>query len=363
MSKIKMSILLVVLALWSLSAFGGSYVDIDDKVSSGINVPFAIVHPVGYNGAGGQLAVKVCIDFDSSPKAARLMVPLQNAISTWNTLVPTLQNCSRCMLLEDTSPLPEGRIHAETVILHELGHCAMGLNHINIDQAPLGPASFTKSVGATAITDNNGIPGDLEDLHSPALNVQDMAWFRTIDNNPFAIDSIVIDDDSFSRSVAADLPAGHGYAASANLGVGAALGFANSQAVMYSGVVREMKNISLAPDDVNMIRMGMAGADLMAGTADDYTVVLSYLNQCDGTEDIKVEFFDLSSGVFGRCFQDIGESFSQGLLKFHWSVVPPMGSSVILISLNDNENWDFGDEVFSSGFESGDFSEWSLVVQ
>ncbi|MCP4490382.1 MAG: hypothetical protein GY820_24140 [Gammaproteobacteria bacterium] len=48
----------------------------------------------------------------------------------------------------------------------------------------------------------------------------------------------VIDIDTYSRSVAADLPAGHNYAASANRLVAEALGVANTQSVTLATDVR-----------------------------------------------------------------------------------------------------------------------------
>ncbi len=208
------------------AATAGSFVDVDDQIVAGNVIPFAVVHPAGFVGAGGELFVDVCIT-DSGFYDERLVGPLQAAIEIWNSLTPTIGNCQGCVLWEEEPPA--GAVDLGSVLVHELGHCAMGLGHVN-----LGDSSFTSSVGASSVVDGNGIRGDLEDQHLPPVSVQDMAWFRKIDNDPAVVDGLVIDIDTYSRSVAADLPAGHNYAASANRLVAESLGFANTQSVMYS---------------------------------------------------------------------------------------------------------------------------------
>ncbi|NJL28455.1 MAG: hypothetical protein HC897_11495 [Thermoanaerobaculia bacterium] len=190
------------------------------------------------------------------------------------------------------------------------------------------------------------------------MQVEDIAWYRRLDNNPFVIDTVVIDKDSFSRSTT-NLPAGHHYAMSANRAIGALLGFANTQAVMYSGIQLNMRYSGLAADDVNMVKMGTTGADRDAGTPDDYSIVLRYQNDCAGAH-IQVRL----DGTFigdstGACIADMQTSFPQGLLKVHYTLKPVTGFSVLMVDLNPLEPWDFGPHVFSSGFENGDFSEWS----
>jgi len=94
------------------------------------------------------------------------------------------------------------------------------------------------------------------------------------DNNPVIVDATVIDEATYSRSVAANLPAGHTWAANGNRRVAESLGVPLTQAVMYGLTVPEHEYSGLSADDVNMVRMGIAGEDLMAGTKDDYTVEL-----------------------------------------------------------------------------------------
>ncbi len=335
-------------------ASAGSFVDVDNEIVNGNTIPYAIVHPPGFSGAGGHLFVDICV-LDSGFNDGRMIGALQAAIETWNSLAPTTGNCQGCVLWEEM--LPAGAVDLESVLLHELGHCAMGLGHVN-----LGEESFTKSVGATSIVDGNGIRGDLEDQHLPPVNVHDMAWFRKSDNDPVVVDALVIDINTFSRSVAADLPGGHNYAASANRAVAEAMGFNGTQSVMYSRAAPQLIYNGLAADDVNMVKLGMAGSDFMAASPDDYSVLLRYRAVCDGMEEIQVEFFPVSPAV-GICYSSIAPSFPQSPLQFHWTATPIDGATAMLVSVDVGTDWDFGERVFSSGFEVGDSSEWSMQVQ
>ncbi len=340
--------------------YAGTYFAVDYEVSNGNIIPFAIVHPPGYDGSGADLQIDICV-LKTFPDSEKLVGPLQEAIETWNQQVPKTGNCQSCVLWEEAPP--PGNLHAGTVLLHELGHCALGLGHINLEGAPFVlPSSFTKSIGATEVVDGNGLRGDYEDIHQIPVQVHDLTWFRTADNDPVIIDSTVIDINTFSRSVAADLPAGHNYAASANRAVAEALGFADTQAVMYSRGVPQMEYSGLSADDFNMVRMGMTGEDLLAGTADDYTVHLRYRANCDDDVEIRVELFPLGPDGVGICDAKIVESFVQGLLKFHWTVVREDGAPAIQISLNEEHSWDYGERIFASGFENGDLSEWSTAA-
>lgn len=114
--------------------------------------PFAIVHPLGYEGEGGKIEIPVGVD-DDDPS---LIAPTQRAIDTWNALTGTTQNCLGCRVWEEPLASPDEPFHAESVILHELGHCAMGLGHINMpfdedDDGMHEPGSFTRPSKTTSI--------------------------------------------------------------------------------------------------------------------------------------------------------------------------------------------------------------------
>lgn len=265
------------------------------------------MHPIGYDGSGGMLSIGICV----RPGSEDLVPAVQSAIALWNALAPTVGNCVNCYLWEEQAP-PESYQDTRATVIHELGHCAMGLGHVNLTEddraATMGrigscdvnqndtcgeETSFTASFSVTDVTSGAGtVLGDSEDVHanhcpifgsatdllsplpasSPATSeaqapedpacllgglgcqdfpttccpacpgpqcpstpwhVGDMAHYRIADNNPFIIDSTVIDSDTFTRNDPF-LPSGHNYAASANRAVGEVLGFPNSQSVMYS---------------------------------------------------------------------------------------------------------------------------------
>jgi hypothetical protein len=113
------------------------------------------------------------------------------------------------------------------------------------------------------------------------IPVQYFHWYRTADNNPVVVDGTVISLNNFRRSPGM-LPPGSSFPANANRLVAAALGFANTQAVMYLLDSRDRVFTGLSADDVNMVKYAMTGADRTAGTADDYTVAFRYQASCTG---------------------------------------------------------------------------------
>ncbi|MEM7481647.1 MAG: hypothetical protein AAF481_10775 [Acidobacteriota bacterium] len=131
------------------------------------------------------------------------------------------------------------------------------------------------------------------------------------DNNPFVIDGTVIDQNTFSRNDGS-LPVGQNYIASANRGVADALGFSDTQAVMYSFLEPGMWCVGLAADDVNMVRMGMTGSDHIAGNADDYTVVQVFETDCSAADVlVRLSDFFLGPGQLGACLSEYENSFAQ----------------------------------------------------
>jgi hypothetical protein len=235
--------------------------------------PFAITHPFGFTGPQTTLQIRICVDAASS----QLEPGIQRAITKWEAMLPTTGNCAGCVLWEETPP-PQGNFYADTTILHELGHCAVGLDHVNRlwdadNDGTFESTSFTLSAEAFhpgGIDDGpDDIRGSNDDFHTGPVGGQpaeSVSWFRRADNDPFIVDATVIDESTFSRSVTANLPPGHTWAANGNRLVGESLGYSDSQAVMYSRGVREHYYSSLGADDVNMVKMGMTGVDLMSGT-------------------------------------------------------------------------------------------------
>lgn len=104
--------------------------------------PYAIVHPFSYDGTGGELRVRVC----AAPSAEPLIGPLQDALRVWNELEPVAANCSDCYVYGDPIADPPQPYNARGSLLHELGHCAMGLAHINLQETENTPVFFGRAL-------------------------------------------------------------------------------------------------------------------------------------------------------------------------------------------------------------------------
>lgn len=283
-----------------------------------------------------------------------MLVPtVQRAVALWNALTPTTGN-----FFEIGDPT---RFDGLSAVLHELGHCAMGLDHIDDETYFLVKSSILD----TAPPDNdNGIPGDSEDLHIPIPGspnaAQNLHFFRTIDNDPVVIDSLVIDTGTFKRAATpTNLPSGHRGAASANQLVAALLGAANTQDVMLRAQAPEDLCRGLIADNVNTVKLGMAGLDDQAGTADDYTVRVEYQASCEGA-DVEVRFGMLPPEKIAAC-----TVLTEVVSGKHYRVKPLPGLPFFL-TLSEDEDWQLEeapDPIFVSGFETGTFLGWSEVVQ
>jgi hypothetical protein len=330
---------------------------------------FAIVHPPGYDGTQPTLRVEVCV----SPSFPELVRPTQRAVAKWAVLTPIVGNCGPgCPLAED--PLPRGTFHAETVILHEIGH-AVGLDHPNLLFAdPANGGAFVNTSYSAAhsgapigvMVGPDGVCGSRDDFFddvggTTATNVH---WFREGDNDPFIIDDEVIDIDTFSRSTNTQLPAGSTWAANANHCHAFQRGLPRTQAVMYSIVGTTTVYTGIAADDANMVKMQRTGEDRIAGTADDYTMDLRWVADCAEAE-IEVRFGPLPFVVPGATAVHVLPTFPSPVppLARHYTAVPMNAAAPrITVILNDIALWDFGNLVFADGFESGDTSRWDVVT-
>lgn len=333
--------------------------------------PFAIVHAVGYTGSQSSLQVRICLNSNDSVLEPALL----SAIDTWNSLTPIHENCYGCFFWETPQFPSAGKNFVLTTILHELGHCALALDHIDRLWDANGdgiyePTSFTRSAGAASTPGSlsagpDGVRGSRDDFHTapgggPADSV---SWARTNDNDPFVIDGTVIDEDTYARSVFS-LPPGHTWGASANRIVGELLGYQSSQSVMYSGAFLMQHFHGLAADDSNMVRMARAGLDFMAGTADDYTSTLVFVGDCGNAHEIRVERNPLTPGMLGACIAAVDYSFEppNPFLARHFSRVSMIPPQPLLVLVSSDVDWDFSLPVFLDGFEGGDTSEWTATV-
>jgi len=345
--------------------------------------PFAITHPPGYDGTGGVIQLRVCLAKGDEAFAGAL----QRAIATWNALSPTIDNCEGigCRVWEEPGIAP-GVADAESVLLHELGHCAFGLEHVernwDAQATPDGiweDTRFTRSWGVA--NPPNGIQlGSMTDVPGSRFNIQiaagggavnSVAWYRRADNNPFMIDGTVIELNTFSRSIG-NLPVGSDWMANANRRVAEDLGLVPTQATMYGRFDFGSVQRRLTADDVNMVKMGMTGVDLQAGTADDYTVEL--VASCVDPIAIFVDLTTTASPLaFGECKLGVDYSFPQNPnLARHFTVQAlPDAFGILMLRLNENLTWDTGQScdliqgvscVFADGFETGDTTAWTQTV-
>ncbi|MEM9530698.1 MAG: Ig-like domain-containing protein [Pseudomonadota bacterium] len=273
------------------TAFAGAYVFAEGNNEN------SVAHASGYNGTGGALNVQVCIA-PTSPNAAAMEIPVRNAITRFNLLVPTIGN----VRLGGDNEIAPGEIDFESVFTHELGHC-LGLAHPNLaSESGLSGSdrNYTKSrrggnnaydlgIGA------DGVRGSADDQRNDDLNLH---WFFTGVNNPFQLPATP-EAGTFSRDLA-DLPAGDTYAVNADRTVATAVyGLPITEAVMQQGSFSDEDQNALSADDVATLQHARAGVDRTAGTADDYTVNLTYGGLATGC-DINVAFDNGETG-FAVC--------------------------------------------------------------
>lgn len=259
--------------------------------------PFIIVHPHPFTGSGGPLTVKIC----AQQMDPNLTMALEGAIKKWNDLVATAQNCRNCYVIEDGGEPPGGIFFAESTFLHELGHCAFGLDHINVD---ITSASYTNT--RSWITFDAGVDtvrGSGDDVVTPLPGARIVHWFRLGDNDPIKIDNVVIDQSTYSRNINL-LPVGHSWPANGNREVAELLGYQQAGAVMYTSVKAGQYYRGLSADEVNTVRLAQAGLDLVAGTGDDYSTQLVLQEDC-GSADLKIISEPLGQLILGSCSSGI----------------------------------------------------------
>lgn len=270
--------------------------------SNGIDV---VTHPIGYTGTGGPLIVSVGID-PGSANAASMVISTENVIRTFNNLVSTTGN----LQFGGATNIPSGEVDFESTLLHELGH-SLGLAHVNAaTESGLSEPdrNYTKATDGADNTFNLGIGVDLTRGSQDDVRGDDVClhYFRTSNNNPFTI-SGTVDNTTYSRGVA-NLPTGDLFATNADRSVSGLFGEGSTEAVMQQGAQYNEAQRTLTADDVAGIRYAAAGLDEIAGTADDYTLVLTYAG-LDATADIVIDFDDSQTGF---AVSQSGGSFVNG---------------------------------------------------
>ncbi len=265
-------------ALWA-----GAYIFAENY---GVNI---ILHPTGYTGNGGVVNLGVCIS-PSSLNAQQLVIPVRNNISVWNELQPIANNVQAGVV---------NGIDAESVLLHEMGHC-IGLAHVNAaSESGLSDDNYTKATkGANDAFDvNNGpdnIAGSFDDIRGDDVNLH---WFNPA-NDPFQLPiHTPVDTTQYQRDTAF-LPPGDSFAQNASRALAPAMGYPSSEAVMQQGTYYGETQRELLSDDASTIMLAASGVDERAGTSDDYQIVLSYEGITTGSNcDITVIMENLDGGL------------------------------------------------------------------
>jgi hypothetical protein len=245
-----------------------------------------ILHPTGYTGSGGQIELNVCLQPGTANQAA-MEQSVRNIVAVYNQLLPTTGNIRFGII-------PGSAVDFESVALHEVGHC-LGKAHVNLaSESGLSEANqdYTKSTDGGPPNQFNlgvgadGVRGSGDDVRGDDVNLH---WFRMANNNPFTLDYATVDSTTYARDLA-DLPAGHLFAANGNRTVGASvLNTPNTEAVMQQGTYFGEIQRTLTPDGVATLRYAMSGLDEIAGTADDYTFHLNFIETTVGC-DLKLQF-------------------------------------------------------------------------
>jgi len=248
-----------------------------------------ILHPTGYTGNGGVLNLGVCIE-PASENAQQLVIPIKNNISVWNELQPVANNVQLGVV---------SGIDAESVLLHEMGHC-IGLAHVNAaSESGLSQNNYTKATdGANNVFDVNDGPdnvvGSYDDIRGDDINLH---WFNPA-NDPFQLPiHTPVDTTQYKRDVAS-LPTGDSFAQNASRSLAPTMGYPYSEAVMQQGTYSGETQRELLSDGASTIMLAASGVDERAGTSDDYQIVLSYEGITTGSNcDITVIMENLGGGL------------------------------------------------------------------
>ena len=262
----RIALAFVVFSSMSLSpaVWAGAYIFAGE--SNGINV---ITHPRGYTGDGVILSVGVCID-PNSLNAEDLVIPVKNNIAVWNELQPVSSNIEVNAV---------NGLDVESVLLHELGHC-IGLAHVNAASEsglPTADSDYTKATdGSNNSFDINagpdGVQGRYDDIRGDDVNLH---WFNPA-NDPFQLPMHTPIDTSEYKRDTASLPAGDNFAQNASRQLAANLGMNPAEAVMQQLTYWDETQRELASDDASTVLLAASGLDEIAGSSDDYQVVLVY---------------------------------------------------------------------------------------
>lgn len=306
----------------SAGSFGGSA---EDRVR----------HPSSYDGNGGVIQMSFCLDPETAPVEAG--PALQAAIASWNALAGSTGN------IQPGQGVPVDALDFESTVLRGIGLC-LGLDDpsdsVGYARAARGSnGAFDRDAGS------DGIPGTADDMRGDDSS---WAWFRIADNSPF-LESPTADASTVSRNTGV-LPEGDSFPAVATRQVALVSGFVGTEAVMVNGLQPGEAKRSLSWDDVTTMRYAQSGLDETAGTADDYTVILSY------------------AGVTTACDVMLVFEPQEGLVACPGFLTPfaaphdrhERANLLGFMAFSDGVQWHLG-TLFADGFETGDVTRWSFA--
>lgn len=258
-----------------------------------------VTHASGYDGVVDTANVEVCI-VPGTANAASMEIPVQNAIDKLNLLVATEGN----VRTGSDNDIANNQIDFESVFIHELGHCT-GLAHINAaSESGLSGnnTNYTKATdGANNTFDIDAGPdnviGSADDVRGDDENLH---WFFVNENNPFALPSAP-QAGTYSQDLA-DLPPGESFPANADRTVSTSIfGIDRTEGIMQQLSFGGETQRALSADEVATYLHAQTGIDRQVGTADDYTMNVTYGGISDSTScDVNVAFDNNETG-FAVC--------------------------------------------------------------
>lgn len=357
-ANLRLLVGILVLTFLNVPATGGG---VYEKSSSTSYSPAIIVHPRNYSGTGGLTTIKICM---TGAAQAKLSADLEYAMRMWNELIPHSSNCSgTCDVPGEITPAASYYLSVHTTLAHELGHCALGLDHVNLITAAGTHTPYTAVRNYTTVSVHTDlVAGSKDDIVTVLPGALNLHWFRLSDNDPTIVDSTVIDTISYSRSYLS-LPAGTGssWIASANSKVGGLLGRPKTQAVMASAAPPNSDYIYLSADDVNTVAFAMNGVDPTPGAhSDNYTFALILEPNC-ATADVVVDFASIGADI-GKCEYGIAViPLGNGN---HYHMGPALGQTQLKLTVNNAPPSGFVLHylILVDGFENGTTSFWSDAV-
>lgn len=309
MSRAPLAAALIVALAPSLASAGAFLLGSDTLNNQALNVVTHVKgYPLGANPVGANYVVTVCLNPNTTPVAAEQ--PVRNAIAELNRLQGMNGNV--------TAGPGGGQRDFESVMLHELGHC-MGLDHNVLGPSELQVGNVTDArlyytnsrpnvAGFQTNAGADGVRASRDDIRGDDQNVH---WFRSGVNDPFADLPAVVDQSNYTVSIAS-LPVGHLYpeaatshdpcdpqggAASTSDLPGRA---ANTQSIMMPVLCSNNSIRKLAKDDVAQFRIARAGYNGTAGNQDDYTWTMQYVGRVANC-DIPISLVDDASTGFAQC--------------------------------------------------------------